>query len=85
MGCSIRKRVVLVNSVAFSDDDEQLASALEDKTVKVWDMALGKCLQTLNVSATLYNILFDTANQNLRAGVGAIALDVSKLKLSCLH
>ena len=36
-----------VTSVAFSHDDQRLASASGDNTVKIWDAASGKCLQTL--------------------------------------
>ncbi|KAF7506453.1 hypothetical protein GJ744_011703 [Endocarpon pusillum] len=36
-----------VTSVAFSHDSAQLASASEDKTIKIWDMRSGTCLQTL--------------------------------------
>lgn len=36
-----------VNSVAFSRDGTQLASASNDNTVRVWDSATGQCLQTL--------------------------------------
>src|SRR5204863_5841590 len=35
-----------VKSVAFSHDDKQLAASHDD-TVKIWDTASGKCLQTL--------------------------------------
>ena len=37
----------VVNSVAFSHDSAQLASASRDGTVKVWDASSGECLQTL--------------------------------------
>ncbi|KAJ5776942.1 Pfs NACHT and WD domain protein [Penicillium odoratum] len=36
-----------VNSVLFSHDSQLLASASDDKTVKVWDASSGQCLQTL--------------------------------------
>ncbi|KAF2190904.1 HET-domain-containing protein, partial [Zopfia rhizophila CBS 207.26] len=37
----------LVLSVAFSHDSTRLASASDDKTVKIWDASSGECLQTL--------------------------------------
>ncbi|ERF75779.1 Vegetative incompatibility protein HET-E-1 [Endocarpon pusillum Z07020] len=36
-----------VNSVVFSHDSAQLASASDDETVKIWDASSGECLQTL--------------------------------------
>ncbi|KAL8364818.1 hypothetical protein RB595_003883 [Gaeumannomyces hyphopodioides] len=35
-----------VSSVAFSTDGQRLASASDDKTVKLWNAATGACLQT---------------------------------------
>jgi WD40 repeat protein len=36
-----------VSSVAFSHDSTRLASASDDRTVKIWDASSGACLQTL--------------------------------------
>uniref|UniRef100_UPI00403F6085 nSTAND1 domain-containing NTPase n=1 Tax=Nostoc sp. 106C TaxID=1932667 RepID=UPI00403F6085 len=36
-----------VNSVAFSNDGQKLASGSADKTIKIWDIATGKAIKTL--------------------------------------
>ena len=36
-----------VRSVVFSADGQRLASGSVDKTIKVWDTAMGACLQML--------------------------------------
>jgi WD40 repeat protein len=45
----------LVSSVAFSHDSTQLASASDDRTVKVWDARSGECLLTLKSHSHLVN------------------------------
>ncbi|NJM23853.1 MAG: hypothetical protein HC907_37275 [Richelia sp. SM1_7_0] len=37
----------IVESVAFSSDSQKLASSSRDQTVKLWDIATGQCLLTL--------------------------------------
>lgn len=57
-----------VTSVAFSTDSAQLASALFDKTVKIWDAYSGKCLQTLEGhSDSVRSIAAGSSCRRLRA------------------
>lgn len=64
-------------SVAFSHNSTQLASASDDKTVKIWDMRNGKRQQTLGISKTVWNISFDTTGSYLHTEVGAININAS--------
>ena len=66
-----------VNSVAFSHDSARLASASHDGTVKIWDASSGECLQTLNISETLFNISFDTTGSCLYTEIGTISVNTS--------
>ncbi|WYZ45757.1 hypothetical protein EsH8_VIII_001073 [Colletotrichum jinshuiense] len=56
----------VVNSVAFSPDGRQLASASNDETIKVWDTATGQCQQTLEGhSSFIWSVAFSPDGRQL--------------------
>jgi len=66
-----------VNSVAFSHDSARLASASEDRTVKIWDASSGACLQTLKGhSHYVYSVAFshDSARLASASGDGTVKI-----------
>jgi WD40 repeat protein len=77
-----------VKKLAFSHDSLRLASASQDKTVKIWEISSGTCLRTLeidsygSVSSTAFSpdsVLLASAFEN-----GAVKIwDVSRG--ACLH
>ncbi|KAF4835900.1 Vegetative incompatibility protein HET-E-1 [Colletotrichum tropicale] len=47
-----------VNSVKFSPDQTMLASASNDKTVKLWDTTTGHCVRTLQTDGRAHSVTF---------------------------
>ncbi len=67
-----------VTSVAFSHDSSWLASTSEDKTVKVWDVVSGACLQTIEVEKDASKVAFNSTSTALDIIYGTIALNIPK-------
>ncbi|KAF2181015.1 hypothetical protein K469DRAFT_590663, partial [Zopfia rhizophila CBS 207.26] len=66
-----------VKSVAFSHDSTRLASASDDRTVKIWDASSSESLQT--IGSALFNISFDTTSSYLHTEIGTIVIDASSV------
>ena len=59
----------LVYSITFSPDDQILASASTDCTIKFWNVKTGRCIQTLlGHTATVRTIAFSPNNQFIASG-----------------
>ena len=68
-----------VSSVAFSHDSTRLASASDDRTVKIWDASSGACLSTINVGTSLRYLSFNSTGTLIHTETGTITITTSQI------
>ena len=68
-------------SVAFSPNGKILASAGYDKSIKLWDVATGKKLATLQGIEAVWSVAFSPDGKTLASAGGSISNAPGELKL----
>ena len=74
-------------SIAFSPNNQQLASGSDDGTIKIWDLTSGGCIQTLEGhSGYVWSVAFSPDCQQLASGSGDKTARIWDLTSgSCVH
>jgi U3 small nucleolar RNA-associated protein 13 len=60
----------LINQIALSPNDQYLATASSDKTVKIWDMATMECVRVIQHPKAVYSVAFSSLDKTIVTGCG---------------
>jgi WD40 repeat protein len=71
-----------VTGVAFTPDGKRLATASKDMTLKLWDVALGRDILTLDAhDMPVSCVAFSADGHRLAAGVGDVAGKPAEIRI----
>ncbi|NET24944.1 WD40 repeat domain-containing protein [Okeania sp. SIO1I7] len=62
-----QEHTTIIDSITFSPDNQKIASSSRDRNIKIWDIATGKCIDTLNSpdNQTVKKIVFNLDGSQL--------------------
>ena len=72
--CRVRNGDFMI-SLAFTYDDERLASGWYDEEINIWDIASSDFVQTLWLGSSIYDVSVDPSDTRLQTKIGIYAFD----------
>ncbi|MGD1699177.1 WD40 repeat domain-containing protein [Dapis sp. BLCC M229] len=62
-----QEHTTILDSITFSPDNQKIASSSRNRNIKIWDIATGKCISTLNLpdNQTVKKIVFNLDGSQL--------------------